>query len=196
LVELVIVIIVLGVLAAVAIPKFVNLRSEATTSAGSGILAAAHDAVNIYHSACQIRNGNAGKVDIDGIQSMEHGSCYPALEAKSKLSNGGDCFNMFNLLLDAGDLIKPANYSQGSNGWTAAETVTKTYLTDSQDNGYQLYIHQRTGAFSYCHFYYIDGVDLSQTPYLLFDGDTGRMAKGVMDVSTGINWGNSLKLYN
>lgn len=185
----------LGVLAAVAIPKFINLRSEAATSTGSGILAAAHDAVNIYHSACQIRNGNAGKVDIDGIQSMEHGSCYPALENKSKLSNGGDCFNMFNLLLDAGDLVKPANYNQGSSGWTAAENVTTKYLTDSQDKGYQLYIHQRSAAFSYCHFYYIDGVDLTKTPYLLFNGLNGKMAQGVADVSAGIAWADSLLLY-
>lgn len=186
----------MGILAAVAIPKFINLRSEAATTAGSGTLAAVHDAVNIYHSACQIRNGNAGKVDVDGIQSLEHGSCYPALENKSKLSNGGDCFNMFNLLLDAGDLIKPADYGQGSSGWTPAEKVDVKYLTESQDNGYQLYIHQRTDAFSYCHFYYIDGVDLSKTPYLLFDGDTGRMAKGVIDASDGVKWADSITLYN
>ncbi len=58
LIELVIVIIVLGILAATAVPKFINLQDDAKVSALRGAEAAIHSAANIVYS----------KAAIDGIE--------------------------------------------------------------------------------------------------------------------------------
>jgi len=59
LIELVIVIIVLGILAATAVPKFINLQDDAKVSAMKGVEAAVHSAANIVYS----------KAAIDGVET-------------------------------------------------------------------------------------------------------------------------------
>lgn len=59
LIELVIVIIVLGILAATAVPKFINLQDDAKESAMKGVEASVHSAANIVYS----------KAAIDGIET-------------------------------------------------------------------------------------------------------------------------------
>ncbi|WP_017221680.1 prepilin-type N-terminal cleavage/methylation domain-containing protein [Moritella dasanensis] len=54
LIELVIVIIVLGILAATAVPKFINLQDDAKKSAMKGVEAALHSAANIVYSKSAI----------------------------------------------------------------------------------------------------------------------------------------------
>jgi len=54
LIELVIVIIVLGILAATAVPKFINLQDDAKKSAMNGVEAAVHSAANIVYSKSAI----------------------------------------------------------------------------------------------------------------------------------------------
>jgi len=53
LVELIIIIIIIGILAAVAIPKYLDLKTTASVAAGQGVLAGLRSA-NIYfsHSIC------------------------------------------------------------------------------------------------------------------------------------------------
>jgi len=59
LIELVIVIIVLGILAATAVPKFINLQDDAKVSAMAGVEAAVNSAANIVYS----------KAAIDGVET-------------------------------------------------------------------------------------------------------------------------------
>ncbi|NQZ48989.1 MAG: type II secretion system protein [Moritella sp.] len=54
LIELVIVIIVLGILAATAVPKFINLQDDAKESSLKGVEAAIHSAANIVYSKAAI----------------------------------------------------------------------------------------------------------------------------------------------
>jgi MSHA pilin protein MshA len=56
LIELVMVIVILGVLAAVAIPKFVDLGDDAKTAAVNGIAGAASSAAAINYAACAAVN--------------------------------------------------------------------------------------------------------------------------------------------
>ncbi|WP_392340293.1 type II secretion system protein [Moritella marina] len=64
LIELVIVIIVLGILAATAVPKFINLQDDAKISAMKGVEAAVHSAANIVYS----------KAAIDGVETKKSGN--------------------------------------------------------------------------------------------------------------------------
>jgi len=63
LIELVMVIVILGVLAAVAIPKFVDLSSDAKQAAMSGVAGSAASAAAINYSGCAVKNNvvTAGK---------------------------------------------------------------------------------------------------------------------------------------
>lgn len=62
LIELVVVIIILGVLAVVALPKFINLQGDARNSAMDGQFAAFKSAVKLYHSGW-LTQGNTVAVD-------------------------------------------------------------------------------------------------------------------------------------
>lgn len=59
LIELVMVIVILGVLAAVAIPKFVDLKSDATQAAVNGVAGGLSSAAAINYAARSIRTSTA-----------------------------------------------------------------------------------------------------------------------------------------
>ena len=61
LIELVMVVVILGVLAAVAIPKFVDLKTDARTAALAGVAGALSSAaaINYASRSANIANGNA-----------------------------------------------------------------------------------------------------------------------------------------
>lgn len=60
LIELVMVIVILGVLAAVALPKFVDLKSDAQSAAALGVQGALNSANSINYATCSIKPNSAG----------------------------------------------------------------------------------------------------------------------------------------
>ncbi len=60
LIELVMVIVILGVLAAVAVPKFVDLKGDAQTAASSAIAGALGSANSINYGTCPMKTNAAG----------------------------------------------------------------------------------------------------------------------------------------
>ncbi len=60
LIELVMVIVILGVLAAVALPKFVDLKGDAEAAAVSGVAGGLASANSINYAACAVKNQTAG----------------------------------------------------------------------------------------------------------------------------------------
>lgn len=56
LIELVMVIVILGILAAVAIPRFVDLGAEARAAAADGIAGGANSAMAVNYAACSALN--------------------------------------------------------------------------------------------------------------------------------------------
>ncbi|GIC77736.1 Tfp pilus assembly protein FimT/FimU [Moritella sp. F3] len=78
LIELVIVIIVLGILAATAIPKFTNLSSDARIASLKGMEGAMRSGTNLIHSKAVVNNQdvNEATLSIDGINILLH-SGYP-----------------------------------------------------------------------------------------------------------------------
>lgn len=55
LIELVIVLILLGILAAVAVPKFMNLQDEAKKSGVKGAVSSVRSAINIYYANANLK---------------------------------------------------------------------------------------------------------------------------------------------
>jgi|JI91814BRNA_FD_contig_31_903146_length_493_multi_4_in_0_out_0_1 prepilin-type N-terminal cleavage/methylation domain-containing protein len=60
LIELVMVIVILGVLAATAIPKFVDLKGDAQTAAAAGVQGALNSANTINYATCSMKTNAAG----------------------------------------------------------------------------------------------------------------------------------------
>jgi prepilin-type N-terminal cleavage/methylation domain-containing protein len=60
LIELVMVIVILGVLAAVAIPKFVDLKGDAQAAASLGVQGALNSANSINYATCSMKTNAAG----------------------------------------------------------------------------------------------------------------------------------------
>lgn len=58
-IELIVVIVILGILAATALPKFIDVKSEATTAAVAGVAGAAGSAMNVNFSGCAVKNNVA-----------------------------------------------------------------------------------------------------------------------------------------
>jgi len=63
LIELVMVIVILGVLAAVALPKFVDLKSDASKAAADGTAGALSSANSINYATCSIKSNAAGNTN-------------------------------------------------------------------------------------------------------------------------------------
>ena len=69
LIELVIVIIILGILSAVAVPKFINLQDDAKESSLAGLKAALEGAATLTYSKATIAGKEKG--DVDGKSTIE-----------------------------------------------------------------------------------------------------------------------------
>jgi len=84
LIELVMVIVILGILAATALPKFANLQGNARMSSLSGALGAVKSASAIAHAASLIADSNS--VTIEGtVYTMVNG--YPSGTDVTTLAN-------------------------------------------------------------------------------------------------------------
>jgi MSHA pilin protein MshA len=120
LIELVVVIVVLGILAATALPRFVNLSGEARAAAKDGLRGAVSTAMSLAYAKA-VASGQAGatgSLTIDGQTiTLAHG--YPNLAT------------IDNMLKDAGD----STYDELTGVWTvggvAACTVTYTAATSA-----------------------------------------------------------------
>ncbi|MGE4544386.1 MAG: prepilin-type N-terminal cleavage/methylation domain-containing protein [Pedobacter sp.] len=116
LIELVVVIVVLGILAAVAVPKYVDLKTEAADAQAQGVLGAAQAATTLNHAAKLVGKAAA---DLPG---------YDASDCSSGLIAG----------TEAGTCLENAMESLPT-GWSAtlktihATIGTKTYTITVTD---------------------------------------------------------------
>ncbi|TXI37412.1 MAG: type II secretion system protein [Methylophilus methylotrophus] len=116
LVELVVVIAVLGILAATALPRFVNVQSKALIASGAGLQASIRSAANMAR-ASWIASGSTGSVvKMDGVDvTVNTTSGWPvASSIRSALQDTGD----FTETATAGVFSKTSG----------ACTVTVTYV--------------------------------------------------------------------
>ncbi len=84
LIELIMVVVILGILAAFAIPKFVDFSSDAEVAAGEGVAAAVRSSIGIVHAACLVDSScsttGASSVSVEGATVTTQDG-YPATTA-------------------------------------------------------------------------------------------------------------------
>lgn len=108
LIELVVVIVILGILAATALPKFIDLRSDAASAAAQGIAGGLTSASSINYAGCAVAPTNPAK-------------CTPLTVASAKKCS------------DVGALLVPAKtFTIGAiPGTTVSGTL---YITSADDS--------------------------------------------------------------
>ena len=107
LIELVMVIVILGILAATALPKYVDLSTQAAEAAADGTLGAARAAAAINHSA-KVAGTTATNLP-----------AYDAADCTTGLISAADSGNKAGTCL--------LNAMESADGWSAsADTITKT----------------------------------------------------------------------
>ena len=110
-IELIVVIVILGVLAATALPKFIDMNSDAKSAALKGVVGAAASAMTINYSGCAVQQHT------------------PAASKCVKVDNCDDLGTIMQGGLPTGYTIASAALgtgSAGSNGVEATCTITQT----------------------------------------------------------------------
>lgn len=132
LIELVVVIIVLGILAVIAAPKFIDFRRDAEISRVKAIAASYQQALTFSHTRWQIVGGNSPMNNLPGYAGDE-------LDMNA---------NGFPLGIDKGEPMgQPTNIGQGEQGcvdlWNTLIEDPASVSLSSVDNGsdFQAYRH-------------------------------------------------------
>ena len=118
LIELVMVIVILGILAAFALPRFADLGGDARASTIQGAAGSVKSAASIAHSAWLADGNEPDPVDLDGVGVDMSGDGYPLL------TTGG---------IGAASQLDAADYEIADEGDGTA-TVTLTGFTAAPAN--------------------------------------------------------------
>jgi len=135
LIELVIVIVILGILAAVALPKFVNLQDDAKDAAAKGIVGGFKAAINVAKSKCLLEDskgtssvkgtsdtdGGTDSISIEGTSYYFNKNCLPIGTDKT-LDSNDDCKNLLELASLSTDDIGTVTF----NGTTCTYNLKNT----------------------------------------------------------------------
>ena len=114
LIELVVVIVILGILAATALPKFISIQTEAQTAAATGVAGALNSAFAINYGVYQVTPSKAVAVG---------GTVTPSAVAASIMTGG----------MPSGYTVGPATATCGT-GTSAGQTQALTVSTSFTNN--------------------------------------------------------------
>lgn len=142
LVELVVVIVILGILAAVALPRFIGLQGDARYAKGQAILGSVKSAASIARAGALVRSqtGATGTITMEGL-SVDLVYGYPAATA-----NG---------------IARAANLDATADALTITHTVA-TKTTTIQING--------AGTPANCQITYVEAAAADAAPTITFNG--------------------------
>ena len=152
LIELVIVIVILGVLSATALPKFINLQSDAYAAVVSGTGGAFSEAISLAHTKW-IAGGHNGPVDnLDlygsGTSLMDmNSSGWPAqswfpFESDPQLDNTNDCISVWEAVLESHSPTVATNTTNDFQVTYSSNTCTYYFVKEPE---YSIFYDSSTG---------------------------------------------------
>lgn len=153
LIELVVVIVILGILAATAVPKFIDLSEDADNAAFTGIAAAFRGGVQQVHLTWRIRGNNQAVQDfitLSGDDLSVNSAGYPADTRGTSLTlnSRNDCLDVWRAVLESQSADVDANNSSdfradyiGSNSCTYTYNKRPTLTVDYNSNTGQVVIN-------------------------------------------------------
>ena len=134
LIELVVVIIILGILAAVALPKFMGLSTDARVSVVSGMTGSVAEAADMVHALAEVQGqtGSTGTVALPGgTATITTAYGYPDGTSTGILASLQDATTAptqtFPFTFTAGTSTTPATFAYTAVGGTANSTCEASY---------------------------------------------------------------------
>ena len=118
-IEVVFVIVVLGILAAIAVPKFAATRDDATIAKGRANIASIRSAIVTERQSRLIQGVNTFIPVGSGTYPASNGVTY------KQIDNGG---------LFGGVLMYPITASSGNDGWSSSTSGSYTYKVAGSSN--------------------------------------------------------------
>jgi len=89
-IELIFVIVILGILAAVAVPRLAGVQDDAKIATEQGIIGGVRGGVETTRGACLIRSYGGTVANVDGVDINFSAKCYPSfLETTTYAQNSG-----------------------------------------------------------------------------------------------------------
>jgi MSHA pilin protein MshA len=116
-IELIVVIVILGILAATALPKFIDMNSDAKSAALKGVVGAAASAMTINYSGCAV---------------VQHA---PAAGKCVKVDNCNDLGTILQGGMPSGYTIADGALGTGNAGSNAVEATCTITQTDGSATG-------------------------------------------------------------
>ena len=137
LIELVVVIIILGILAAVALPKFMGLSSDARVSVVSGLSGSVTEAADMVHALAEVQGqvGSSGTVTLPGTATVKTAYGYPDGSATGILVSLQDATSTptasFPFTFTAGTSSSAATFAYTAVGGSATTSCEVSYTPSS-----------------------------------------------------------------
>lgn len=130
LVELVVVIAVLGILAATALPRFVNVQANARVAAGNGLAASLRSAANLARASWVANGSDAGALQVmmDGQPVAVNATGYPTAAAAGIVAALQNLDAQFGVPTHAGGVstFQVGTFAQCTITYTEATGVVNT----------------------------------------------------------------------
>ncbi len=112
LIELIMVIVILGILSAFALPKFADLSGDAQEAAINGLAASARSASAVVHSAWLAGGGSGSTVTLEGSTSVSVNAAGYPVESSAGI---GAAISADGFSYSAGTADSSADYELGSS---------------------------------------------------------------------------------
>ncbi|MEX2163361.1 MAG: type II secretion system protein [Sulfuricaulis sp.] len=131
LIELVIVIVILGLLAATALPRFINIATDARIASVQGVAGGLRSAASLARAQVLVSGSGGGTISMDGVSVSVNASGFPTAAAGGiqAAMQGLDGYNINHA--SSTSTFQPSNGGNGTcqasyNANTAVVTVTST----------------------------------------------------------------------
>jgi len=159
-IELITVVVIVGILAAIALPKFSNLQTRSLLATHDKLGAQFQSAVGIAHAAwiAAGANSSGATVTLDGQGLMLTGSGWPGGADGSTTVSNADCGRIFNTLLQNAPNTSASGCGStiGKIGYySAAQTSTSCWFYLCIDSAY--YISATGGVNASLRYNVLDG---------------------------------------
>lgn len=152
LIELIIVIVILGIISVLAVPRFLSVQDEANASVVSGVGSAFRAGVDLANLKWRVDSGFGPVDNLDlygtGTNTMDMNSngwpaqSYIPFETNPQLNNTNDCISVFNALLADGAPSIATNTSAEFQVSYTTNTCTYTFVEQPE---YSIFYDSRSG---------------------------------------------------
>lgn len=146
-IELIFVIIILGILAATALPKFIGIQDDAKISTEKGTIGAVRGGIALSHGKWLLRQGTSNDWDGDGKDETFTTQGYLAnLETGEGKDDGSATTNIFGEILTEGaqDWERLATSDANATNYAGPATTNDTGVPDEGTNDIN-----KSGAWQY-----------------------------------------------